>query len=137
MFLSDQYISCRISSPPTGSVLVKLIKEHPEVAFKALVRSDAAVPAVSAIGATAIKDEMKDHDAITEHVLQADIVFNCTDSRDIPLNDAILKGLKKKFDEGKGVGSLIHTSGAANFADGTGQGKYDPTTKEWTVSISE
>lgn len=117
-----------------GSVLVSLIKEQPEVTFKALVRSDADIHLVAATGAITTKDSLKDYDALSEKVAQADIIFNSADCDDVALNEAILKGLKRRFDQGKGVGTLIHTSGTASFMDGGKEGRFNPDARVWTVS---
>lgn len=101
--------------------------------FKALVRSDADVNPVAATGAVAVKDSLTDYDVISEQVSQADVVFNTATADDVPLNEAILRGFKKRFEEGRGVGTLIHTSGTANFTDGRTDGKYDPNARVWTV----
>lgn len=118
-----------------GSVLISLIKAHPEVIFKALVRSDADIPLVAATGATTTKDSLKDYEALSEKVAQADIIFNGADCDDVALNESILKGLKKRFNQGRGVGTLVHTSGTASFMDGGKEGRYNPEARVWTVSF--
>lgn len=65
---------------------------------------------------------------------QADIVVNAADSDDVALNDALLEGLKTKHAEGRGVGSLVHISGASIFLDHSKEGKFDPNGKVWDVS---
>ena len=76
---------------------------------------------------------MTDLDALSTRVSEFDIVANCASSSDVSLTIAILKGLKSRFENGKGVGTLIHTSGAANFLDFNKEGKFDPNAKIWTV----
>lgn len=70
---------------------------------------------------------------VTKLAADADIVINAADSDDAALLGAILAGLKKRYDEGKGVGSYIHTSGSAIYWD-TAAGKYDPESRVWSVS---
>ena len=102
--------------------------------FTALVRSKDDLAAVASTGANVIQDSLKDFDALSERVFQADIVFNNADADDVELTEAILRGLKKRYDSGKGIATLIHTSGAADFLDGKQEGKYDPSARVWTVS---
>ena len=102
--------------------------------FTALVRSDADVAAVAATRAVAVKDPLTNYDALSDKVSQADVVFNTATADDVPLNEAILRGFKKRFEDGRGVGTLIHTSGTANFTDGRTDGKFDPQARIWTVS---
>lgn len=64
---------------------------------------------------------------------ESNVVINCANSSDVPLTTSILQGFKKWFEQGKGVGTLIHTSGAANFIDFNKEGKFDPSGKIWTV----
>ena len=59
-------------------------------------------------------------------------MVNAADADDLSLTGALLKGIKKRFDEGKGVGTLIHTSGAAIFGEDS-NGVFDPQAKFWTV----
>ena len=80
-----------------------------------------------------VVDPLTDLDALSTRVSEFDIVVNCASSSDVSLTIAILKGLKSRFENGKGVGTLIHTSGAANFLDFNKEGKFDSNAKIWTV----
>ena len=43
--------------------------------------------------------------------------------------------LKKSKGDGKPTGILVHTSGTAEFGDGTKEGKYWEGTRVWNVSV--
>ncbi|KIP03939.1 hypothetical protein PHLGIDRAFT_121145 [Phlebiopsis gigantea 11061_1 CR5-6] len=121
-----------------GAVLVELQRAYPTFKFKALARDVAAVDAFNrAAGPNdakveAVKGSFEDSELVTRLTYEADIVIATTDAGNVGLKDALLKGFKKRFDDGKPVGAYIHTGGAANFLDGTKEGKYDPTAKIWT-----
>lgn len=68
---------------------MSLIKEHPEVTFKTLVRSDADVPLVTATGAVTTEDSPKDYEALSEQVAQTDIISNGACCGAVALNEAI------------------------------------------------
>lgn len=116
-----------------GAVLVGLIKDHPDVTFTTVVRSEAHVDAISSTGAIAVMDSLTDYEALAVRVSESDVVVNCANSSDVLLITSILQGFKKRFEQGKGVGTLIHTSGAANLIDSNKEGKFDPSAKIWTV----
>ena len=112
--------------------MVTLKAQHPELTFKALVRSESHSKAIESAGATPVIGSFDDHDLISSLAAEADIVLNAADSDNVVLRDDILKGLKKKYDEGKGVGAFIQTSGTALFWAGN-DGKYDPDARVWSV----
>lgn len=116
-----------------GAVLVGLIKDHPDVTFTTVVRSEVHVDAISSTVAIAVMDSLADYEALAVRVSESDVVVNCANSSDVLLITPILQGFKKRFEQGKGVGTLIHTSGAANFIDSNKEGKFDPSAKIWTV----
>jgi nucleoside-diphosphate-sugar epimerase len=64
-----------------------------------------------------------------------DVVINCGSSWDVGLTKAIIEGLVKRFEEGKGKGRLIHISGTGNFVDGRTDGKLSEESKVWSVSF--
>lgn len=124
-------------------MLFGLQKAFPSYTFKALVRTVSPIeeynknltdglPRVEPIQGT-----FEDADLVSKHTSEADLVINTADSDNTVLRDAILSGFRKKFAEGKGVGSLIHTSGTAIFWDGIMEGRFDPKAKVWTVSENE
>lgn len=118
----------------TGSVFSALRENYSDVTIRALVRSESAFQALENLNVTPVKGTFLDHDLITDLSSQSDIVINAADSDDVGLNTAILKGFKQRKDQGRGIGSLIHTSGTAIFIDSNKEGKYDPDGKVWTVS---
>ncbi|EJD08561.1 NAD-binding protein [Fomitiporia mediterranea MF3/22] len=116
-----------------GSLLVALIKEHPEFHYVTLVRSATSEEAVRAISATVISGSFTDFERITELSEQSDIIINAADSDNIELTVAILKGMKSRYTKGNGVGILLHTSGTCNFL-GEKPLSGDPRTTAWTDS---
>ncbi|KAI0056495.1 NAD(P)-binding protein [Artomyces pyxidatus] len=114
-----------------GSLLVVLRERYPELAITALVRNPAHVEKIRATGATVLQGSFADVDIIAEQSYLADFVFNIADADDVSLTAAILKGAKRRVDEGKSKNVLIHTSGVAVFLDGTTEGKYDPNGRIW------
>ncbi|THH01273.1 hypothetical protein EW145_g6946 [Phellinidium pouzarii] len=117
-----------------GSLLVSLKKTHPDLVYKALVRSESDIIPVGAAGATPVHRSFTDHNLIAEHCAHADIVVNAADSDDIQLTNAVLRGLKRRKEEGRGIAVLIHTSGDAIFNDNGKEGKHNPNMKVWTDS---
>ncbi|THH01272.1 hypothetical protein EW145_g6947 [Phellinidium pouzarii] len=120
-----------------GSLLVSLKKAHPDLVYTALVRSESDFSAISAAGATPVHGSFNDLDLIAEHCALADIVVNAADSDNVQLSDAILRGLKRRKDEGRGVAVLIHTSGGAIFNDKGKDGRFNSNLKVWTDSEEE
>lgn len=62
-----------------------------------------------------------------------DMVINTGSSFDPSLSQAIIDGLKQR--KGGPKGTLIHVSGGGNFIDHRTDGRYDPASKVWNVSI--
>ena len=118
------------------------MKAYPQFTFKALIRNVATLEAFNdGLGAIptrveAVKGTFDDLDLITQYAADSDFVINTADSDNVSLKDALLKGFKKRFEEGKGLPGFIHTSGCAIFADGVTDGKANPDGKVWTVSQS-
>ena len=81
----------------------------------------------------AVKGTFQELDLITQHASEADLVVNTADSDNLDLLGAILRGIKKRCDAGKGVGSFIQTSGTAVFFDEP-RGEDNPHGRVWTVS---
>ncbi|KLO11812.1 NAD(P)-binding protein [Schizopora paradoxa] len=112
-----------------GSVLVDLKKAFPDISITATTRSNSSAAALSAAGTTpvALDPAAPDyHEKITDFSSKADIVINAADCDDLPLTEAILKGLKKRKEETGKVSTLFHTSGIAVFFDDTKDGTYKP-----------
>lgn len=111
-----------------------LRKAHPDVHFTLLVRSPSDGERLKSTSTTVVFGNFSETKKITSLTAEADIVINAADSDDVPLANAILAGLKQKQDEGRGVGTLIHTSGGMIFNDGVTDGTRKPNSKVWTVS---
>lgn len=127
-----------------GAVLAHLQKSFPDFTFRALVRNeravnvvnkfinvDSALPKVETVVAS-----LEDTVRVADLAYEADIVINVADSDSVPLRDGLLKGLKRRYDNGRGVASFIHTSGAAIYWDGSQDGKFNHGGKVWTVRIN-
>ncbi|KAI0311124.1 hypothetical protein OF83DRAFT_1177883 [Amylostereum chailletii] len=114
-----------------GAVLTGLLKRYPEWAVAALVRNEKHFEAVRSVGVTVVPGSFADKSLIADHAYAADIVINCADCDDLPLTEAILSGIRKRFQEGKPKGILIHTSGTGCFVDGKLEGKFDSQGKIW------
>ncbi|KAH8109674.1 NAD-binding protein [Phellopilus nigrolimitatus] len=117
-----------------GSLLVSLSKAYPDIVFTALVRSESDFSAIRAAGATPVHGSFSDHGLIADLSAAADIVVNAADSDDVALLNVILRGLRRRKEEGRGVGAFIQTSGGMIFMDDKRDGRYDPSLKIWTDS---
>ncbi|KIP03940.1 hypothetical protein PHLGIDRAFT_15544 [Phlebiopsis gigantea 11061_1 CR5-6] len=126
-----------------GSVLVALQKAHPTFKFKALARKEAVIDAFNKAAGpndakvVAVKGSFDDSELIARLTYEADIVVNAADADHVGLRDALLKGFKKRVDDGKPLGAYLHTSGTAIFMDGTKEGKPNPDGKVWTDDESD
>jgi len=112
-----------------GSLLVDLKKAFPDISIIATTRSNSSAAALTSAGATPIVLDPAAadyHEKTAELASKADIVISAADSDDLPLAEAILKGLKKHKEETGKIGTLIHTSGIAVFFDDTEDGSYKP-----------
>ncbi|KAI5121374.1 hypothetical protein M0805_001187 [Coniferiporia weirii] len=114
-----------------GSLLIALKQAYPSYTLTALVRSPASFFAVTAAGATPVQGTFSEHAKISALAADADVVINTGDSDDDGLIQAILTGLRRKYDGGCGTGALIHTSGTGLFLDGKKDGMADLEGKIW------
>lgn len=108
-----------------GAVLGALLQEWQDVQVTALVRNKAAVDALSKAGINAIQGSHADLEMITDLTSKADIVINAGDADELNVANAILKGSKNSFDQGKKV-LLIHTSGVMVVQDNA-TGSFEPS----------
>lgn len=115
-----------------GTVLVTLQKTFPDYTFKALARTPSSLSSFPK-PVEPVQGTFADTALITQHASQADVVVAAGDSDDVALKDAVLGGLKQRYEAGKGLGALVWTSGTAVYWDGGKEGKYDPKGKVWTV----
>ncbi|KAG8849552.1 hypothetical protein FRB96_000702 [Tulasnella sp. 330] len=103
-----------------GSILVQLVKKHPEFVYTALVRNPKDNEAIEALNVKVAQGSHSKLDLVEKLASESDIVLNCGDADDVPLTEAILKGLRTRSTGGdrtdKRKPILIHTSGAALVA---------------------
>jgi len=121
-----------------GSLLVDLKKAFPYITITATTRSNSSASALTSAGATPVVLDPAAADyqeKIAELASKADVVINAADCDDLPLTEAILKGLKWRKEESGKVGTLIHTSGIAVFFDDTQDGSYKPDGHFYNVRI--
>jgi hypothetical protein len=98
-----------------GSVLVALLKTHPDLDIVALVRHAKDVPKVAAVSpsrVTPLLDESGSHEVITAAAADADIVLDMADCDDVDLVRALILGLEARATAGAtSTPVLIHTGG--------------------------
>ena len=61
--------------------------------------------------------------------------MNAADSDDVGLTEALINGLKRRKENGKVAGVLVHISGTGVFIQ-PGQGRWEEGIRVWDVSIS-
>lgn len=76
-----------------GSVLVAFLQKHPEFQYIALIRNAKDNKALEALGVRVLQGSTSDLDLIEKASSDVDMVVNCSDADDVPLADAIIKGL--------------------------------------------
>ncbi|KAF9544261.1 NAD(P)-binding protein [Agrocybe pediades] len=103
-----------------GSVVSRLLK-HPGVSgFKitALIRSQDKADKLNTLGVdTIIGSYTDDLELLTEAASNSDVVFTIVNGDQLPPMQAILQGLKQKFEKTGKTPILIHTSGSAIITD--------------------
>ena len=104
----------------------------PDINITAIVRSSEHLDSIAATGTTPVQGDFSEHAKISDLAEKADIVVNAADSDDVALNEALLAGLKRRKDNGKGKGVLIHVSGGAVFTT-KGDGSKVEGGKIWDV----
>ncbi|KAI0319896.1 hypothetical protein OF83DRAFT_1169811 [Amylostereum chailletii] len=109
-----------------GCVLVALRRRHPDWPVTALVRKVQHVGCIRALGVAVVPGSFSDESLIIEQTGQADYVVNIADSKSVSLTVAILVGMKLRHVDGRGKGTLFHTSGLATLLDGRREGVFDP-----------
>jgi hypothetical protein len=103
------------SSPPlsfTGAVLLGIRKTYgPETHFAALVRSESQLPLFEELGIKIVQGANQDHQLIADHLAKNsyDAVIQCADCDDLPYMNAILAGMKKRYEATGKAGVLLHT----------------------------
>jgi nucleoside-diphosphate-sugar epimerase len=119
-------------------LIVALKKTHPDLPLTLYIRDNSETMRDYLINTVGIEriviGDFSENDKIAKLTAEHEIVINSGSSWDVPLTKAIIQGLKNRYDEGKGKGSLIHLSGTGNFVDGGKDGKYSSESKVWNVS---
>ncbi|KLO17101.1 NAD-binding protein [Schizopora paradoxa] len=103
-----------------GAVLWRLLshKDAKDFSFKVLVRSsEKAKLLCDKFGVEAVVGSLADLDKLEKFSEEADYVFAIADVDDLKAAQAVVKGLKNKFDKTGQKGILIHTSGTGVLAD--------------------
>jgi len=102
-----------------GSVLTRLLSHPLRDAFHltVLVRSQTKASQLGAMGIRAILGSNADLGLLKELASEADLVIACTDADDQNAAEAILGGLKDRYQTTGQVPSLIHTSGTGVLVD--------------------
>lgn len=116
-----------------GSLFVALRKQRPDLHITAAVRSESAAAKITAAGATAVVVSNDEHEIISQLAEKADLVLDLADSDNFPIVEDVLRGLKRKFEAGRGRGIFVHTSGAAIFLDGKLDGTFGKPKKVLSV----
>ncbi|KAF7980436.1 hypothetical protein HWV62_38278 [Athelia sp. TMB] len=111
-----------------GSIVTRLL-EHPRAAnftIIALVRSEVKAQKLETLGITTVVGSLSDHDKLEGLVAQADVTIGTlvlndvaeqADADDLPATEAILRGLKRRFEDTGKAPILIHTSGTGVLID--------------------
>ncbi|KAF6762446.1 hypothetical protein DFP72DRAFT_875966 [Ephemerocybe angulata] len=110
-----------------GSILTRLLAhpDRPSFELTALVRNPDAAKKLAALGVKTISGSYDDLALLTDAAAQADVVFTmvCVTVWDqLPPAQAILAGLKQRFEQTSKPPILIHTSGAGIVMDITAHG---------------
>ncbi|KAG1763658.1 hypothetical protein EV702DRAFT_1157193 [Suillus placidus] len=102
-----------------GSVLSALLAHPRANSFQitALTRSPEKVVPLDSVGVVAVVGSNQDHEKLTEHARESDVVFACADADDLEAAKAILLGLKKRYEatDKSGTGVLADDA-AGNYA---------------------
>ncbi|KAG9014714.1 hypothetical protein FRB94_010561 [Tulasnella sp. JGI-2019a] len=125
-----------------GSVLVAVLQKHPEFVYTAIVRNTKDNKAIESLNVRVLQGSNKDLELVEKASSEHDIVFNFADADDLPLAEAVIKGLFKRASRKDGTRRpiYIHTSGTGVAMDGpSGEFKdikiYDDTKVEDIGSI--
>ncbi|KZP08848.1 NAD(P)-binding protein [Athelia psychrophila] len=101
-----------------GSIVSRLL-EHPKAAnfsITALVRSEPKATVLETLGIKTVLGSLGEHDKLETLVSQADVTI-AADADDLAVTEAILRGLKRKFQDTGKAPILIHSSGTGVLVD--------------------
>ena len=100
-------------------------KTHPSIPITAYLRSTVLDAALTALGNfTIIHGTFEEHSKIEELSATHSIIVNCAASFNLPVTEAILKGIRATKVPNKPI--LLHLSGTGNFVDRSKLGTYIP-----------
>jgi nucleoside-diphosphate-sugar epimerase len=108
-----------------GPFLTKFRESHPSTPVTLFLRTDTLDVAAKKLGNVEIvhgdfeKNIKELEDLVSKHA----VVINGATSRDVPVNEAVLRGIARRNQTGAKT-ILIHLSGAGNFVDGGRDGIY-------------
>ncbi|KAH7329444.1 hypothetical protein B0I35DRAFT_45103 [Stachybotrys elegans] len=109
-----------------GTLLDVLLKQHKQGLelgkLHVTVRTADQASALSSIGATVIRVDLRDENAVKEAVVQheIDIVIHCASAIDASLAKSLIAGLQQRKKLTGNEAHFIHTSGASAYADTEG-----------------
>lgn len=125
-----------------GSVLADFVQRYPEFIYTALIRNPKDTKAIASLNVRVVQGSHSDTELIERVASEHDIVVNGADADDVPLADAIIKGLftRANSKDGSRKPIYIHTSGTGVVTDAvTGEFKdikiYDDLKEEDIRSI--
>ncbi|KAG9044688.1 hypothetical protein FS837_007703 [Tulasnella sp. UAMH 9824] len=115
-----------------GSILVRFQQEYPNFTWSALVRNPKDVSTIQALGVNVVQGTQSDLDLIERTAAEHDVVLNLANSDDLPLTQAVLKGLESRARSVAVAGKpiLLHTSGSGVVTDTPWDGAYHPGTSD-------
>jgi len=111
-----------------GSTLSHLLKHPKREIFEITIflRSPVKAKGFEAFGVKAVIGSFSDLDVLERVSSESDVVFQSGDADDLPMTDAVLKGLKTRFENTRTLTALIYTSGTGvlvDRCDGSFEGK--------------
>lgn len=108
-----------------GAFLTVFRKRHPNIPITAYLRSTALDAALSALGnVTIVHGTFEEYGRIEDLSATHSIIINCAASFNVPVTEAILKGIHATKSSSKPI--LLHLSGTGNFVDHSKLGIYIP-----------
>ncbi len=108
-----------------GAFLNVFRKTHSDIPITAYLRSTALDAALTALGnVTVIHGIFEDYSKIEELSATHSIIINCAASFNLPVTEAILRGIRSAKGSSKPI--LLHLSGTGNFVDRSKLGTYIP-----------
>ncbi|KAG6379926.1 hypothetical protein JVT61DRAFT_10493 [Boletus reticuloceps] len=112
-----------------GGVLERLLRHRtaPTSQITALVRNAAKIPLLSSTGVKTVFGTLDNVALIERQASESDVVFACADSDHVESCEAILRGLKKRYDVTGTIPIFVHTSGTDILNDNA-EGMYSSDT---------